>query len=151
VKLVQMRRAEGKNLLAALRGYAGEIRRETAVIRKETDRLEEIYRKRLVERANELKEGLQFDENRLHMEVASLLNRSDIAEEVQRIDSHLEQFTAFLKEEGGIGKKMDFLIQELLRETNTIASKVQDEKVSRSIIGIKDLLEKIREQVQNVE
>ena len=150
-KMVLMRRAEGKNLQSALRDLAAEIRKENATIRKETDRLEAVYKKRLMERAAELKEELRFDENRLHLEVASLLNRSDITEELQRIDSHLEQLAGFLKEEGGVGKKLDFLVQELLRETNTVASKVQDEKVSRSVIRIKDCLEKIREQVQNIE
>ena len=94
---------------------------------------------------------MELDEGRLAQEVAYLAERSDITEELVRIHSHLTQFRDLLKAEEPGGRKMDFLLQEINREVNTIASKVNDAQISQMATGMKSELEKIREQVQNVE
>lgn len=107
--------------------------------------------KRLRERLRELAADVDLDESRLEQEAALLVDRSDVAEEVVRLRSHLSQFLALLNEGEEVGRKMDFLAQEMNRETNTIGSKGRDIGISQAVIELKSELEKIREQVQNIE
>jgi uncharacterized protein (TIGR00255 family) len=94
---------------------------------------------------------IELDQARLAQEVAFLSDRSDISEEIQRLKSHIEQFRNIINDEKEVGKRLDFLTQELNREANTIASKTQNLVVKESALSIKSAIEKIREQVQNVE
>lgn len=109
------------------------------------------YQKRLGERVRELTGGIAIDEARLLQEVAIMADRSDITEEIVRFRSHIEQFTDLLKDGDAAGRKIDFLIQEMGREVNTIGSKSGDAEIARNVIEIKSELAKLREQVQNIE
>ena len=109
------------------------------------------YQKRLTDRVKELTGGLVVDEARLLQEVAIMAEKSDITEEIVRFRSHIDQFTDLMAGEDGAGRKIDFLIQEMGREINTIGSKSGDAEISRSVIEIKSELAKLREQVQNIE
>ncbi|MDI9571217.1 MAG: YicC/YloC family endoribonuclease [Pseudomonadota bacterium] len=149
--LAAMRTAEGEALgrdLAArmetIAGLLDDIRRRSPAVVRE-------YRQRLAERVRELTQGMAIDEARLHQEVAILAEKSDIAEEVVRLESHIGQFGEFLAAEEAVGRKLDFLIQEMNREINTIGSKSQDGEIARQVIEIKSELAKLREQIQNVE
>jgi uncharacterized protein (TIGR00255 family) len=108
-------------------------------------------RDRLAQRVQELCGGLQIDEARLAQEVAYLAERSDLNEEMVRIRSHLNQFREMLDRPEPMGRKLDFLLQEINREANTIGSKGNDASIAQLVVGMKAELEKIREQVQNVE
>ncbi|MBN1841162.1 MAG: YicC family protein [Deltaproteobacteria bacterium] len=110
------------------------------------------YRSRLNERIAVLTEGkVELDPNRLAQEAAFLADKSDITEEIVRAESHLKQFRTVLEAEGPAGRTLDFLLQELNREVNTIGSKAGDTRLSHMAVNLKSELEKIREQVQNVE
>jgi uncharacterized protein (TIGR00255 family) len=108
-------------------------------------------RDRLAQRVQELSGGLEIDENRLAQEVAYLAERSDITEELVRLRSHLNQFRDMLDLPEPAGRKLEFLLQEISREANTIGSKAGDAAISQVVVEIKSELEKMREQVQNVE
>lgn len=95
--------------------------------------------------------GGQVDEQRLETEVAYLGGRQDIAEELTRLESHIKQYEALLKDRGAVGRKLDFLLQEINREVNTIGAKAADAAISRLVVDCKTELERLREQVQNVE
>ncbi len=109
------------------------------------------YQKRLSDRVRELTGGMVVDEARLLQEVAIMAEKSDITEEIVRFRSHIDQFTDMLAGEDAAGRKIDFLIQEMGREINTIGSKSGDAEISRSVIEVKSELAKLREQVQNIE
>jgi uncharacterized protein (TIGR00255 family) len=109
------------------------------------------YQRRLTDRVRELSGGLGIDEGRLSQEVAIFAEKSDITEEIVRFRSHLGQFLEMLDGEEAIGRKVDFLIQEMNREVNTIGSKSSDAAISKLVIEIKSGLAKLREQVQNLE
>jgi uncharacterized protein (TIGR00255 family) len=109
------------------------------------------YQKRLGDRIRELAGGITLDESRLLQEVAIMAEKSDITEEIVRFRSHIGQFTDLLTVGDGAGRKIDFLIQEMGREVNTIGAKSGDAEISRNVIEIKSELAKVREQVQNIE
>jgi uncharacterized protein (TIGR00255 family) len=109
------------------------------------------YQKRLTERIKELTAGCALDETRLVQEVAIMADKSDITEEIVRLQSHIGQFEALLRSEEAEGKKIDFLLQEMNREINTIGSKSSDAEIARQVIEIKSELNKLREQAQNIE
>ena len=92
-----------------------------------------------------------MDQGRVAQEVALLADRSDVSEELTRLGSHLDQFRGFLRKSEPVGRSLDFLLQEMNREVNTIGSKVGDTAVTQEIVALKAEFEKIREQVQNVE
>jgi uncharacterized protein (TIGR00255 family) len=150
-KLVEMRSREGKHLEQDILGHLGEIEEHLGKIKKDKLKIEEAYKKKLLDRSKAIKEEFTVDNNRLMTEISILLGKGDVSEELARLQSHITQFRTFLGEEEPVGRKLDFLSQELLREVNTIGSKISDEKVTNSVIRIKDFLEKIREQVQNIE
>lgn len=103
------------------------------------------------ERLEKLLDNNQLDPMRLAQEVAILADKTDVTEELVRLKSHIQQFQSFLVESGGVGRKLDFLIQEFLREVNTIASKINDVQVAHLAVDLKAELEKMREQIQNIE
>jgi len=150
--LAEMRAAEGTAIAADLVGRVGVLRQKTGVL---AGRREEIARRlaeTLRERVRALFPDVAVDPARLEQEAALAADRSDVAEELQRLQGHLEQFEGILKSaDGSVGKKLDFLTQEILRELNTLGSKSRDLASTREVLDMKSETEKIREQVQNVE
>jgi uncharacterized protein (TIGR00255 family) len=149
--LEQMRRNEGLALredflsrLMAIEEMAREIEKKAPLALK-------ACRDQLAERVQELSGGLPVDESRLAQEVAYLAERSDITEELVRIRSHLNQFREMLDDPEPVGRKLEFLLQEINREVNTIGAKANNAGIAQVAVGIKSELEKMREQVQNVE
>jgi uncharacterized protein (TIGR00255 family) len=106
---------------------------------------------RLHDRLRSLLEGMEVDPSRFQQEVAFLAERTDITEEIVRAESHLAQLSTLFEGNEPVGRKMDFLLQEIHREVNTVSAKVNDAEISQKVVEIKSELEKIREQVQNVE
>ena len=109
------------------------------------------YRQKLKTRLDQLLEGVEMDAGRLAQEVALMADRSDVTEELVRLASHFDQFDEALQLTEPVGRKLDFLMQEMNREVNTIGSKSSDAEVTSLVIRIKAEMEKMREQVQNVE
>jgi len=149
--LEAMREREGRNLVLDLKRRLKRIARNTKEVRGRSPSVVEVYRKRLSERLAEMTEGMEIDRSRLHQEVAYFADRSDITEEVVRIDSHLRQFGQMLESDEPVGRKMDFLLQEIHREVNTISAKANDVVISQKVVEIKAELERMREQIQNIE
>jgi len=145
------RRKEGEALAADLLGRLGEARRLMEEIKDKAPLVVDAYRERLRERVQALLEGGDFDERRFHQEVAYLAERSDVSEEVIRMESHLRQFESKLAEEGPAGRGLDFILQEMNREVNTIGAKATDIDIAHRVIELKGELERMREQVQNIE
>jgi uncharacterized protein (TIGR00255 family) len=149
--LRKMRLAEGRHLGQDLRERLKSIEAKREQILKRAPRVLKDYQDRLNKRIQTLRPGLEVDPQRLAQEVALLADRSDISEELVRLASHLKQFKSLFKEDQPVGKKMEFLLQEINRETNTIGSKSLDSDISHQVVAIKAELEKMREQVQNIE
>jgi uncharacterized protein (TIGR00255 family) len=155
-ELEQMRTREGAELSAEMHARLDEIARHVPTIETAASGLVEAYRTRLQKRIGELvmrngQQGLEPDPGRLAQEVAYLADRSDISEEIARLKSHLAQFRETLNDAGETGKRLDFLLQELNREANTVLSKSTEMVIKESALAIKAEVEKLREQVQNVE
>ena len=149
--LVQMRVAEGGQLAADLLKRVERVALLNDKIRERSPVVVEDYRERLTARLCDfLKEGC-LDADRLAAEAALFAERSNITEETVRLESHLNQVRNCLGAEEPVGRKLDFLIQEMNREINTVASKANDLEISRWVVEVKSELEKIREQVQNIE
>ena len=126
-------------------GLLAQIRDRSPIIIQE-------YRQKLTDRIKEiLDEQLDLDEGRIAMEVALFADKSNITEEIVRLHSHIGQFIKILEEDDAVGRKLEFLLQEMNRETNTIGSKANDLAIANLVINIKSELEKMREQVQNIE
>ncbi len=152
-KLQAMRREEGKAMAAELLQLRDHMRGELDQIRTRLPTVAVAYRDRLLERVRALLGELdvRIDRNDLIKEVSVFADRADVTEEVVRLASHLDQFQEILQEPESPGRKLDFLTQEMLRETNTLGSKAGDIEISRHVFEVKGTLEKIRELVQNVE
>jgi uncharacterized protein (TIGR00255 family) len=152
-RLQAMRREEGRAMANELLQYRDQIGRELDAIRKRTPLATEAYRDRLLDRVRNLLSELdvEIDRSDLIKEVSVFAERSDVAEEVVRLASHLDQFQEVFQEPESAGRKLEFLTQEMFRETNTIGSKASDVEISRHVVEIKSALEKIRELVQNIE
>ncbi len=149
--LEAMRSTEGNILTEDLTRRLDLLAKTAGTIQERSPAVLVAVRDRLGQRVKDLVGGMELDEGRLAQEVAYLAERSDITEELVRIHSHLSQFRDLLKAEEPVGRKMEFLLQEINREVNTIASKANDAKISQMATGMKSELEKIREQIQNVE
>ncbi len=149
--MTAMRQVEGESLKRDLLARIATIRDALATIRSRSPALVLDYRRRLAERIRELTNGMVVDEARLCQEVAMMAEKSDITEEVVRLESHLAQFATLLEHGETAGRKLDFLIQEMNREVNTIGSKSSDGEIARLVIEIKSELSKRAEQVQNIE
>jgi uncharacterized protein (TIGR00255 family) len=146
-----MRAQEGKVLAADLTTRLNFFENTITDIEKSIPELIEQRLKSLQERLEKLLVNVQLDPARLVQEVAVMADKTDVTEEIVRLRCHIGQFTLFLQEESGIGRKLDFLIQEFLREVNTLASKINDAAVAHLTVDLKSELEKMREQVQNIE
>lgn len=153
--LEKMRLSEGEMLKAELTERLAQIEKRLPVIENQSGGIAEEYRQRLTKRIGEMlaksESQIELDQGRLAQEIAYLADRSDISEEIARLKTHLEHFRTIMDEEKEVGKRLDFLTQELNREANTITSKTQNMVVKESALAIKSEIEKIREQVQNVE
>jgi len=151
--LKQMRAAEGNALEADLDRYCKAIKKDLERIRARSVPVLRSYAKKLKKRTDELLAGakLKLNEETLAREVAIFADRSDISEEIARLDSHLQQFAENCRAKGQVGRRLDFISQEMLREANTIASKAYDVEIIRCVIDIKCQVDRIKEQVQNVE
>lgn len=154
-KLLAMRDREGKSLLGDLHKHCKLIGEHLAVVKMRVPVTVRMYQERLRQRMQALlaESGTLVKDEDLLREVAVYAERTDIAEEVARLEGHLSQFTEIIDAEGGepSGRTLDFLSQELLREANTIASKCLDVEISRRIVEIKGAIDRIKEQAQNVE
>jgi uncharacterized protein (TIGR00255 family) len=154
--LERMRANEGATLAEEMRVRLAKVEAEVPVIESAAEGLVDAYRHRLQKRIGELvnrggNQTVELDAGRLAQEVAYLADRSDITEELTRLRSHLEQFRVAIDGEGEVGKRLDFLLQELNREANTVLSKSTEVSIKDSGLAIKAEVEKLREQVQNVE
>lgn len=153
--LENMRAKEGSMLEAELISRLAEIEERIPPIESEAANVAEEYRLRLTKRIGDMlartDAQIDVDPARLTQEVAFLADRLDISEEITRLKTHIEHFRGILTEDRDVGKRLDFLTQELNREANTIASKTNNMIVKENALAIKSDIEKIREQVQNVE
>lgn len=149
--LVSMREAEGARLQEDLQKRLVICRESVETIMTLAREHKNDHLSKLLQRIEELKEDLKVDEQRLEQEVALLVDRSDITEEIVRLRSHIEHALMLLEGDGVVGKKLDFFVQEMMREVNTIGAKSRNLELARMVIDVKAELEKIREQVQNVE
>jgi uncharacterized protein (TIGR00255 family) len=149
--LEAMRRQEGEALCRDIEGRLEEAQKLLAGIEKRAPQVPLEWQDRLKERLGRLQKDFEFDPQRVAQEIALFADRSDISEEIVRFYSHLKQFRALLLVAEPVGRQMDFLVQELNWEVNTMGSKSNDAEMTRLVVAIKAELEKIREQVQNVE
>jgi uncharacterized protein (TIGR00255 family) len=153
--LESMRQIEGASLAAEMTSRLAKIDATVPIIEAAAGGLVEAYRQRLQKRITEMiargGQAVELDAGRLAQEVAYLADRSDITEELARLKSHVEQFQATIASDGEVGKRLDFLLQELNREANTVLSKSTDIAIKDAALAIKAEIEKLREQVQNVE
>lgn len=151
LSLETMRMDEGKALEEDFLLRLNRIKGDIEEIRNRAKVTVEEYRDKLIQKINKLIEGIEIAEDRLMQEVALMADRSDITEELIRVESHLDQFRSYMNQDDVIGRRLDFLLQEINREVNTMASKAADSFVSQLVVDIKAELERLREQIQNVE
>lgn len=150
-KFVEMREAEGDKLKSDVLSRADLILSKVSIIEERSPETVKEYNERLLSRINEFLSDVQVDEQRLLTECAIFADKVAVAEETVRLRSHIDQLRLFLNSDEAIGRKIDFLVQEMNREANTIGSKAQDVTIARNVIDIKAEIEKIREQIQNIE
>lgn len=154
-KLKQMRESEGKSLASDLTGQLDVIVQRLDIIRERAPLVVDEYHDKLSRRVSELlaKAELKVNEPDLLKEVAVFADRADISEEITRLTGHVEQFREVLQADDNepVGRTLDFLAQEMLRESNTIGSKCNDAQISRCVVELKSAIDRIKEQVQNVE
>ncbi len=149
--LIEMREKEGLALYGDFKGRLSTVSTYMEKLKTRAPKVVDEYHERLSKRVRELTNDLEIDESRLIQEVALMAEKSDITEEIVRLESHLGQFAEMLESNEPVGRKMDLLLQEMHREINTIGSKSSDVNISRNVIEIKSELAKLREQAQNVE
>ena len=150
--LDQMRVIEGQKLAEDLTMRGELIRKYVSEIEERAPQIVKEYKQKLYERINELVEGMiEVPDDRILLEAAVFADKTNITEELVRLDSHIAQLHQILGAAKSNGKKLDFLVQEMNREANTIGSKANDNGITKTVIEIKSEVEKIREQVQNIE
>ncbi len=149
--LVEMRSREGRHLADDLHGRLEDMRARLADIRRRQPDATANYRAALHERLQKAGIELTLDDERLYKEVVLFADRCDISEEVTRLESHLDQFMALLPKDEPVGRTMDFLTQEMARELNTLGAKSNDLAINQLALACKTELDKVREQVQNIE
>lgn len=150
-KIYSMRSIEGDNLMEDLSSNLSKIEEQISKISSLTENSVKEYRENLFNKISELLDEEKIDKDRMYLEVALMADKVDINEELKRFDSHIVQFKSAMDMKDCIGRKLDFIIQEMNREINTISSKSNDESISVCVIEVKSLIEKLREQVQNIE
>ncbi len=148
----EMRLEEGKNLIKDLIERVSSIRNMVLLLEGRREKVIEEYRLRIKKRIEEyIEDSISLDNGRIHQEIAMLSEKGDITEEITRLLSHLEQIKVICQSEDPIGRKLDFVVQEMNREANTIGSKSTDSQIGEWTVSIKSEIEKIKEQVQNIE
>lgn len=150
-KFVAMREVEGSKMKDDIYSRGQFILDCVSYIEERSPQTVKEYNDKLVERVHELLGDVSLDESRILQEVAIYADKIAVAEETVRLRSHIEQLNAFISSDEPVGRKMDFLVQEINRETNTIGSKANDVDIARKVVDIKAEVEKIREQIQNIE
>lgn len=148
---VEMRKIEGEKLKGDVVSRCDTILEKVAIIEKQSPETVKNYRERLENKIKELLENAQVDEQRLLTETAIFADKVAVDEETVRLRSHIAQVKEMLESDEAIGRKLDFVVQEMNRESNTIGSKAQDVDILREVVDIKAEIEKIREQIQNIE
>ncbi|HBJ10772.1 MAG TPA: YicC family protein, partial [Ruminococcaceae bacterium] len=148
---VEMRETEGARLKGDINGRTDFILKQVEFIDERSPKTVAAYRERLEKKIKELLGDKTVDEQRLLTETAIFADKVAVAEETVRLKSHITQLNDLLNAGGAVGRKLDFIVQEMNRETNTIGSKAQDAEITRSVVDMKSEIEKIREQIQNIE
>lgn len=148
---IRMREIEGERMRADILSKLTVIEKNIGVIEERSPMIVESYRKRLYDKMSEVLQDKGVDENRILLEAGIFSEKTAVDEETVRLRSHIAQFRDLLNVSEPIGRKLDFLVQEMNRETNTIGSKVQDIEVTKIVVDQKSEIEKIREQIQNIE
>lgn len=146
-----MRAREGQKLAEDILSRADTIESLTAIVEAQSPKTVSEYRAKLEAKMQEVLQNVQIDQNRLLTEAAIFADKVAVDEETVRLHSHLSQLREMLSQDGAVGRKLDFLIQEFNREANTIGSKCSDIEITRTVVDIKAEIEKIREQIQNIE
>ena len=146
-----MRVAEGEKLSQDIAGRLDTIETLVTEVERRSPETVEEYRARLEKRMSEILESKSIDEQRILTEAAIFADKTAVDEETVRLRSHVSQLREMLRAGSPIGRKMDFLVQEMNREANTIGSKCSDSSIAKTVIELKSEIEKIREQVQNIE
>ena len=146
-----VRQEEGKRLAVDIENRLNKISEYVSIVEEKSANLLDDYKVKLENRIKELGATEFVDENRLGVEIVLFADKSSICEEVTRLKSHIESFKSMVQNDGPIGKKIDFLIQEMNRETNTIGSKANSVEITNHVIEMKNEIENIREQIQNIE
>jgi len=149
--LLAMRQAEGGAILADLEERLKTLESLLGQIEARAPQVPREWQERLTERLERLQQNVEWDPQRVSQEIAVFTDRCDISEEITRFKSHLAQFRDMFADPEPVGRRMDFLVQELNREVNTMGSKSNDAELTKSVVAMKSELEKIREQVQNIE
>ena len=148
---VEARAKEGEKLVADVMGRADYILERVGFIEERSPETVKEYRQKLEQKIKELIGDVQVDQQRLLTETAIFADKIAVAEETVRLRSHIGELCNLLKSGGAIGRKLDFIVQEMNRETNTVGSKAQDMEIAKTVVDIKSEIEKIREQIQNIE
>ena len=149
--LIEMRKAEGENIKQDLLVRIERVQNLVDKIAENSKGIVEEYVSKLEKRVKEILKTDVVDENRIAQEAVIYADKTSIEEELTRLNSHIVQFKELVNSDGPVGKKLDFMIQEMNRETNTIGSKAGSGEITKAVIDLKVELEDIREQVQNIE
>lgn len=150
-RFVAMRRTEGEKLKSDILSHTDTLEKMVGEVETFAPEYNEQYRQRLYTKISELLGGEGIDQGRILMEAAIFAEKTAVDEETVRLRSHFSQLREMLEKEDTVGRKLDFLVQEINRETNTIGSKCQDLRITKIVVDMKSEIEKIREQVQNIE
>ncbi len=151
VKLDEMRKTEGKSILADFNKLISSLKNYLKLAEERAPGVVADYKKNLCARVKELMDGFEPDEAKILAEVAFFADKADINEEIQRLGSHISQFESIIKENAPQGRRLDFLSQEMVREVNTMGSKSNDITLTGYVVAMKNEVEKIKEQIRNVE
>jgi len=150
-QVLHARKKEANDLIKDIHQRMAMIEKTVSFIHDMTDEVINAYQKRITERIHEFLNEEIIDKQRLHQEIAFLIEKGDITEEITRLFSHIDHLNKLLETGGTVGRVLDFIVQEMHREINTIGSKAIDAKTSEKVIFLKSEVEKIREQIQNIE
>lgn len=148
---IEMRETEGERLKKDVLSRANTILEKVAFVESRSPETVKAYRERLEQKVKDLLEAANIDEQRIITETAIFADKVAVDEETVRLRSHIKQLENLMESDGPVGKKLDFIVQEMNRETNTIGSKCQDIEIAHTVVDIKSEIEKIREQIQNIE
>ncbi len=148
-QLISMRAREGESITDMIQRRLDGIGKEVAYVREEMPAIVKWQREKILSRFEEIK--LEFDENRIEQELVMVAQKIDVEEELDRLDAHIKEVARLLKKGGAVGRRMDFLMQELNREANTLGSKSISLKTTAATVELKVLIEQMREQIQNIE